>query len=144
MKQYACTIKEKTESFEKPNIQKKLLEKKVIVVDVFGDPIPAVHVLGAVAKTITNAKGEAIIQSNGIDSITFSHVGKVTQKIPFDKLGSKIILEDDIEDLGEVIIEAVKPKKDNLWIWVLGVGAVGMYLWTKNSKKKNAPKPVTL
>ncbi|GAA4274962.1 hypothetical protein U6A24_12620 [Aquimarina gracilis] len=138
MRQFACTIKPKTETITKTVMP----EKRIIVLDVFGTPLEGVHVIGSVHNTITDGKGEAIIQSHGSEEITFSHVGKVTEKIAFSQLSNVVILKDAIEDLEEVIISAVKPKKDNLWIWILGLSAGGLYLWSKNKKKQ--PRTVNL
>ncbi len=144
MKQFACTTKPKTTPTKDIH-----MEKKVRVVDEFGTPLSGVHVIGA-KSTITDAKGEATIQSRVAAEITFSYVGKETLQLPFAKIGDTVVLKDNIDTLDAVIINATK--EDHLWKWLLGVTGVGLLVYA-NAKSKNsatkkkapqAPKKVNL
>ncbi|WP_271765938.1 hypothetical protein [Aquimarina algiphila] len=150
MKQFACRnnlavtpgiIKHTV--FPTKDISRKIspamsIQKDVTILDEKGKPLVGVHVFSGSSNTITNARGEATISSNGKEFITLSHVGKITENISFAKIGKVIVLKDAIESLDEVIINAAKSQKDNLWIWALVL--TGGYLWYKSK----TPKPVAL
>ncbi|WP_271770454.1 peptidase associated/transthyretin-like domain-containing protein [Aquimarina algiphila] len=147
MKQFACTNRPsgiiKHTMFPTVNEPKKIapamsIQKEVTILDETGKPLVGVHVFSGGSNTITNAKGEATISSNGKEFITLTHVGKITENIPFAKLGKVIVLKDAVESLDEVIITSVKSQKGNLWLWALVLG--GGYLWYKSK----VPKSVAL
>ncbi|WP_281990508.1 hypothetical protein [Aquimarina aggregata] len=137
MKQFACTTIPKTTP-----TKTTMAEKTVTVLDEKGQPLPGVHVIGT-KNTITDAKGQVLISTDGVTPITFTHVGKVTEKIPFNQLPTTLVLMDVVESLGDVIINVAK-KESNLWIWMSAVGYSAVLIANAQEKpKKTAPKKKT-
>ncbi len=116
-------------------------EKIVTVLDNSGNPLQSVHVVNGSAQyqTITNASGVAHIISQEIENIIFSHIGKETLSIPFRSLTNRVILEDSVETLEDVVITD-ETKGNKAFLWLMGVTTMGYFLF----KKKKLPKKVNL
>ena len=112
-----------------------------LIVDASGIPIMGAnirHTNNSAIGTITNYDGVFSIAKPVSDTITISYVGYKSKTLPAGNLPSKIVLEEDVTALNEVVV--IGDKKNTK---LLGFGLLGFLLLfavLKPTKEKKTVK----
>lgn len=110
------------------------MEIKGRVIDFTGEPLMGANMTylksdGTRLGTATNENGEFFLEVDALQPITISYIGFTTKKaLAKDINNTDVVLNENIEQLGEVVITAKKPvsrkKINNLKTYaIIGVGA---------------------
>ncbi|WP_225870870.1 SusC/RagA family TonB-linked outer membrane protein [Pedobacter cryophilus] len=87
-----------------------------IITDNKGNPLPGVSILGNKIATASDVDGKFNLKSSAVvngDVLEFRYLGFVSQKVTYNSNKSlKIILEEDINKLSEVVVTALNIKRD--------------------------------
>jgi len=118
-----------------------IVTKTVQVVDERDNPLEGAHLTFSGKGSTTNANGIANIVTSASDKISISYVGKEPDYYQVGNLPSKIIMIDQVESLGEVVINS--PKKNGTPKYLFpALGATALLLLLMSIGPE--PKEVTL
>ena len=119
------------------------LTRSTRIVDEFNNPLEGVNIYweNGTKGTSTDANGEATIVTPVDQKVTISYVGKYSDTYQASKLPPKIIMMDEVQTLGEVVITNKPKNKTPKYLWpALGGTALLFILMSLGSE----PKKVTL